>query len=536
MSYFDTVTRRLDSAPLVRLVGLIGLVFAAAVAVPVITTRATAGAFLPHLYCYLANPSLVWTHVTSDAVIGLSYLGISLTLLYIVHHSRSAVPYSWLVLAFGLFIVACGATHVMEVITIWRPVYWISASIKVLTAVASLATAIALPIVTPTILQRITASAESEERRVRLEVANTELDRLNREMKDFDDLKDTIVAQQAARIGTWQWNIKTGENRWSTAVELMHGLAAGSYDGKYRSWEKTIYSQDQPRVMQAVSDALSSGHYEVEYRTIRPDGTHYWTAARGIVRYDASGAPELMLGICMDVTSRKHSEEALVRAEKLAAAGRLAATVAHEINNPLEAVTNLVYLARTGQVDPKPLLESAERELSRMAVITRQTLGFYRDSGTPTDVDVVRVLEGVGRLYSSKMENKKVQLRMEAEIRPTLRAREGDLYQLFGNLISNAIDASRSGGQVVLAIRESRDDGVEVEVIDFGEGIRPEIAERIFEPFFTTKAEFGTGLGLWVSRQVVERMGGKISFDSDNGSGTRFRVYFPAAARSTAAA
>ena len=530
MQLATALNRRLEFESLLRTVGLIALVFATAVFVPLFLFRNSASAFLPHLFCYLANPTLTWTHVTSDSVIGLSYLAISLTLLYIVYRSPVTVPFSWLVLAFGLFIVACGATHVMEVITVWKPLYWVSASIKVLTAGASLATAVALPVVTPMILTRLHAAETSEERRVQLQAANIELARLNRELKELDDLRASLMAQQAMRIGDWEWDIATGENRWSAAVEIMHGFRPGTYDGRYESWVATIHPEDRERVTSAVENALQTGSYELEYRTVRSDDSTYWSAARGMVICDDGGKPIRMLGICMDVTERKSREQALLRAEKLAAAGRLAAAVAHEINNPLEAITNLIYLARQ-QKDPKPFLDLLDTELSRVAAITRQTLGFYRDTSSPTDVDLKAVLGEVVEIYSSKLKTKKISVEIQAQVEPVVRARMGDLHQIFGNLLLNAIDASPHGGNIVLRLTRSGEHGIDVEVMDHGTGVAPNNQEVIFEPFYTTKKDVGTGLGLWVSRQLVERMGGKVSLHSNcQGVGTCFRVYLPESA------
>jgi PAS domain S-box-containing protein len=484
--------------------------------------------FLPHLYCYLSNPALTWTNVASDGLIGLSYVAISFTLLYLVRRSRSSVPFDWLVLSFGLFIVACGATHFMEVLTIWWPYYWVAAAIKIVTAGASVTTAIALPLACPAILAHLKAGESSEESRIQLESANIELKRLNAELHEYDRLKNSLIAQKAARIGDWEWNVRTGENRWSEAVEEMHGLAPGTYDGRYESWWATVHPDDRPIVERALQRANDTGEYEVEYRTLRADGLTYWTATRGKVVYGQDGAPEKFLGICMDVTTRKQNEEALLRAEKLAAAGRLAATVAHEINNPLEAVMNLVFIAKTGVGDTEQVLSLAERELSRVAAIAKQTLGFYRDSGAAVDVDVVAVLQETLDLYSGRLESKALTVEKQFRGAHILRARRGDLYQIFANLLTNAIDASPEGGKITITVYEANAGQLNIDVQDQGSGIPAEIASRLFEPFFTTKKDIGTGLGLWVSRRLAEQLGGTINFTNVNSHhGACFQVALP---------
>ncbi len=501
-----------------------------AIGVPLAATQLRSGSFLPHWYCYLGNGPLTWTHVTSDLMIGFSYVAISCTLLLLVRKSQGTVPFHWMILAFGLFIVACGGTHFMEVLTIWKPVYWVSAAVKVVTAAASISTAVALPMLSPTILRRIEEARAAAEQRTQLESAHRELKSLYRELRESDRLKDALVAQNAARIGDWSWDVRTGKNVWSEAVEVMHGIAPGAYDGRYESWWATVHSDDKDRVTAAVQRALETGDYEVEYRTLRPDNSTYWTAARGKVVYGSDGKPEKLIGICMDVTGRKANEEALLRAEKLAAAGRLAATVAHEINNPLEAVMNLVYLARNTDGDNRALLEQADRELARVSAIAKQTLGFYRDTSSPTEVAVKDVVAKVLETYRSKLDAKQLEVNLEVASEMSLFLRRGDLHQVVANLVANAIDASMTGGQIEIRIFNADAATVVIEVCDQGSGIAPNVAKRIFEPFFTTKKDVGTGLGLWVSKRLIEQMGGRLTFDSDanpHSSGTCFRIQLP---------
>ena len=199
----------------------ITLVALLAIGLPIAATQMRGGSFLPHWYCYLGNGPLTWTHVISDLFIGFSYVAISCTLLYIVRRSEGVIPFHWMVLAFGLFIVACGGTHFMEVVTIWKPYYWVSAAVKVVTAAASISTAIALPALSPAILHRLSEAKKAEDRRAQLETANQELQRLYRELREADRLKDALIAQNAAQIGDWSWDLRTGQTTWSEAVEIM---------------------------------------------------------------------------------------------------------------------------------------------------------------------------------------------------------------------------------------------------------------------------------------------------------------------------
>jgi len=616
-------------------------------------------AFLPHWYCFLGDRPLIYTHLFSDLLIGLSYVAISVTLAWIVHRANRGIPFHWLFLAFGMFIIACGGTHFMEVVTLFKPVYWLSAYVKGITAAASLATAVALPLVTPNILQQVEAAALSEERGRRLEAANIALGRAAAELQELDQLKTGIIAQRAANLGTWEW--RPGENRvvWSETVEVMHGLAPGTFDGNFDSWMATVHAQDRERMDQAVQVALRSGHYDVEYRTVRPDGSSYWTAARGKVSFDEQGRPVRMLGICMDidsrkriilelekqarvldlandaiiivdtegkisfwnrgaerlygwtreeavgrvirdllhtgfpqalegveaavvsngqwqgelkhitksgvqmtiasrwnlyldesgrrlgtfqinrdVTSEKRAEEALRRSEKLAAAGRLAATIAHEINNPLEAVTNLIYLLATNDaLDPasRDYVALAQHELYRVSQLTKQTLGFYRDNSRPEAIDIGQLLDEVLTIYGARLQSKDIQVDKRYGRGDGVQAVAGELRQVFSNLVANSIDALPDGGKLAVRIaycgRNGRR-GVRVTIADNGAGIAPENRHNIFEPFFTTKKDVGTGLGLWVAQEIVSKHGGAVRVRSRTGdgrSGTVFTVFLPEA-------
>jgi PAS domain S-box-containing protein len=237
-----------------------------------------------------------------------------------------------------------------------------------------------------------------------------------------------------------------------------------------------------------------------------------------------------------DVTVEKQSQDVMRKAEKLAAAGRLAATVAHEINNPLEAVGNLIYLVRSTANLPDEIqgyLLMAEQELERVSHITRQTLGFYRDSSEPGPVHVRSVVESVLKLYDNKMKSKPIAVQLDITDGPPVHGMQGELKQLIGNLVSNAADAVDGGGRIKISVRPSareRRSGVEIKVADSGPGVAVENRTRIFEPFFTTKEDVGTGLGLWVSREIATRHGGSIEVspgrDSDLG-GAVFTVFLP---------
>ncbi|HEY5029661.1 MAG TPA: CHASE3 domain-containing protein [Candidatus Angelobacter sp.] len=237
-----------------------------------------------------------------------------------------------------------------------------------------------------------------------------------------------------------------------------------------------------------------------------------------------------------DVTAEKQAQSVLRKAEKLAAAGRLAATVAHEINNPLEAVCNLIYIVKnTGNLpeDIVNYLNMAEQELDRVSHITRQTLGFYRDSSEPGAVPLRGVLESVVRLYENKIKSKSIALEMDLADCPPIQGLQGEIKQLVANLISNAADAVEPGGKIRISLATAQSEhgkGVAIQIADNGPGVPEKNHAHIFEPFFTTKEDVGTGLGLWVSKEIAERHGGTIQLDTSNSNGLGgavFTVFLP---------
>ncbi len=245
-----------------------------------------------------------------------------------------------------------------------------------------------------------------------------------------------------------------------------------------------------------------------------------------------------------DVTAEKQAQEVLRKAEKLAAAGRLAATVAHEINNPLEAVCNLIYIVKNTNSLPEDIvgyLNMAEQELDRVSHITRQTLGFYRDSSEAGPVPLRGVLESVLRLYENKLKSKSIALELDVAECPPIQGLQGELKQLVANLISNAADAVPPGGRIRISLAPASDkagEGVQITVADNGPGVAEKNRTRIFEPFFTTKEDVGTGLGLWVSQEIAERHGGKIQLSQDGHTGLGgavFTVFLPFEGRLEAA-
>ena len=238
------------------------------------------------------------------------------------------------------------------------------------------------------------------------------------------------------------------------------------------------------------------------------------------------------------MTERKLTEDALIKSEKLAAMGRLAGIIAHEINNPLEAISNAFYLLRRHpslDEEAQYCASLAEQELARVAHITKQTLSFYRESARPVSVRISDILDNVLELQSRCLKANGVVLETDYDDSATIHGFPVELKQVFLNLIGNAIQAMAHGGRLRVRVSEWTEDstrrrGVKISVCDTGSGIDPKDAKRIFEPFFTTKDIKGTGLGLWISRGIIQKYEGSIGFRSmrlAGGHATCFSVFIP---------
>jgi signal transduction histidine kinase len=269
-----------------------------------------------------------------------------------------------------------------------------------------------------------------------------------------------------------------------------------------------------------------------------------WTICRGAPMRSDAGELIGYAGTIEDVTERKLAEMTLRKTEKLAAMGRLAGAIAHEINNPLEALSNLFFL-----LQQHPSLDDTAREyanladqqLARIATITKQSLSFYRESNKATTISVAEIVGEVLDFYRELAHRQNIAVERRFETDGMIIAHAGELRQVFANVVGNALQAMPTGGRLRIHIfpavqhESGMRTGLRVNVIDTGAGIAPEIGARLFEPFFTTKAEKGTGLGLWVSRGIVEKYEGTIRFRSTRRpkSSTCFSVFLPTVIQQT---
>ncbi len=348
------------------------------------------------------------------------------------------------------------------------------------------------------------------------------------------------MAERASSGSLWDWDLRSGTILCSEFCSKYYEFPqSATYD--HATWHSRIHPEDRD----AFHAGLAVAHQQQqpilrsEFRAPTRSGDMRWVCSHAEIHYD-NGLPIRMCGIDIDVTQHHRALESLRRSERLVLAGQIAATVAHEINNPLEAVGNLVYLANLEQSQDQihRYLGHAEEELARIHAIARQTLGFYREDLTPSSFGFSEICELTVRVLQRRAEQKGVRVSLDLAPQLRMRGNRGEILQVFINLVANAIDAVSVGGAV--RVRADRaGNRLRIAVLDDGSGIPRNHRACIFQPFFTSKGALGTGLGLWVSRSIVERHHGTIRFRSSTApgrSGTLFLVSFPDAVQAVNAA
>ena len=350
--------------------------------------------------------------------------------------------------------------------------------------------------------------------------------------EQFRVLADSIpqLAWMANPDGSVIWYNRRWYEYTGTSFEQMEGWG----------WQTVQNPELLPAMMAKYRDCLRSGEpFEMTFPLRGADGEFRLFLTLALPVRDKAGTIMRWFGTNTDIDAQRKAETGLRQAEKLAVVGRLAASIAHEINNPLEAVMNLLFLARLTAVDEETsaYLKSAEEELSRVSQIASQALRFHKQQSSAVPTDMVELLDSVLTLYRGKLLRNKIQVNLEPSNCPPMVCYSGEIRQLLANLVGNATDAMLNGGTLRLRVRSVTDwrhhePGVRVTISDTGHGMPPDVRRRIYEPFFTTKGETGTGLGLWVSAGIVEKHRGSMHVRSRTElarSGTTFTVILPLA-------
>ncbi|GGA53030.1 hypothetical protein GCM10011507_00110 [Edaphobacter acidisoli] len=340
-----------------------------------------------------------------------------------------------------------------------------------------------------------------------------------------DSADDAIISKNLDGIVT----------SWNKGAQRIFGYEAEEMIGRsiLRLIPENLYCEEDE-----ILRKLRAGEKIEHYETIRIDKSGEVCEVSVTISPIRNSKGEVIGAskIARDISDRKKMERLVIQAEKLATTGRMAAAIAHEINNPLSSVLNLIFLARQDGVSKHEIenyLAMAEGELERVSHIARRALGYYRDTASPSEVHLSELMENVLAVYRGRILDHGIAVDAKYVDLKKVNVRAGEIVQIFSNVISNAIDAMPRGGTLSISITrtmKSEGDGLQVIVNDTGQGIRREHLSKIFEPFFTTKGNLGTGIGLWVVKQLVECHRGRISISSSTepgDSGTLVNIYLP---------
>jgi len=572
-----SISKRLVQVSIAFLSAVVGLF----IAWPKLAHDVLSSAYMPHLYCYLGSTSLAWTHAIADTLIGLSYVAISTTLAYLIHRGRSDLPFHGLFFAFALFIVACGSSHLVEAVTVWVPVYVLSAAIKVVTALSSIATAVMLPFVVPDVLSLLQRAKTSEERRVLLEATLVERNEAQDALKESYLVSEQKVLDRTAQISRAkdvleaevlerrrnEEMLRQSEERFSKAFcsNPLPMTISTNADGRYLDVNDSFLAlvggergsvvghtmaelaiwvdpQDRITMMRRLSEQGKVIGLPAQIR-----------ASTGVVLEARVSAEQIellgqlcVLAVTEDTTEMRLLQAQSEQAQKMEAVGRLAGGVAHDFNNLLGVIIGYSELS-IETLDPKTKiarhLVQIKLAAARGAHLTRQLLAFSRQQVVSLKVlDINAVIHEAGKLLS-RVVREDIILSYQTSVSVGLiKADAGQIEQVLMNLVVNARDAMPDGGQITIATDSialndkyymghepvPAGDYVMLEVRDTGCGMDEPTKAHVFEPFFTTKQPGkGTGLGLASVYGIVKESGGYVSVGSELGQGTTFKLYFP---------
>ncbi len=477
--------------------------------------------FLPHWYCYVGNTRLVWTNVLADLVIGISYVIISCTLALLVRRAGENLPYQSFFWAFGLFIVSCGATHFMEVLTIWKPVYWLSAAVKIITALASAGTAVVLVIAAPEILRFVRTAREAAAR------AGNEKFR---------------ALVEASPLAVLSFDSQGRVTSWNASAEKTFGFTAEQAIGR----SNPIVPPDLASEHQLLMQKALSGEVIRGFETMRQcaDASRIPVNTYAAPLYGEDGSIAGVMAVVEDISAAKLLTSQIRQAQKLEVLGRLAGGVAHDFNNMLmvlDGSTELLDRSLPPTSNARIYLDQIQRTSAKAAAITKQLLAFSRKQIVEFRSMDLHAALAETEFMLPRLLGSDIELSFHHRAKQSwIRSDAGQIEQVVANLAINARDAMPRGGRLTISTRNEtraphQENGgsshslwVVLEVADNGSGMDEKTRAQIFEPFFTTKPQGkGTGLGLSTVYGIVSQSEGYIQVHSTPGQGTRFEIFFP---------
>lgn len=346
------------------------------------------------------------------------------------------------------------------------------------------------------------------------------------------------LAQKMTLMATWEWQTGSSSLQWSSGSGPVFGLPDQGFQLSVEDFYQSVHPQDRERLRRLFeTGCIDQQDYEAEFRYYWPDGSLHWLFTRARAVLDENGLVCRVVGVTLEITARKRAEDALRASERLAANGRLAATLAHEINNPLNSLRSVLYLLDY-HAGESPLvrryIEMGQREIVHAAAIIRQTLGLYREPQGAIAASPRQEIEQVLAMYQARARRERVEIDARLEFDGTIPVLPGEIRQIVTNLLLNAIDAGARRLRIHLYLSHASDAGpqrtLRLVVADDGSGIPSAAMPRLFDAFYTTKGEKGTGLGLWVICNITRKYGGSIDVRSSQNTGwrgTTFMIRLP---------
>jgi len=531
--------------------------------------------FMPHGHCYFWRPEIVWLHAISDGAIALSYMFIPLALVYFVRKRRD-LPFHWVFFMFGVFILGCGATHAMEIWTLWHGTYRLAGVIKAITAGTSIATAAALVPMIPRALL-LPSPSQLRAANLGLEREIAERNRVERSLQLAHDELELRVQQRTQELATanLQLRAEIGERlraeedlrKQAELLELAHdAVIVRDLNDRITYWNsgaEELYGwRRQEALGESAPDLLHSvypsstespkeevvrvGRWEGELTQTRRDGGRIVVSSRWALQRDDDGQPAAMLQINTDITERKQAEEnlrstqsQLAHMSRVTTMGELSASIAHEVNQPLSAVVTNGNACLRWMALAEPNLDEARAAVTAIIkqgrrasdIIARIRALMKKSPPQMTQLDANDVIREVLILINHEVQRNRVMLHTDLTEGPT--AVMGDrvqLQQVILNLVMNAVESAGTTAESqteVLVTSRNDENRVTVAIRDSGVGIDSKNLDQLFNPFFTTKPH-GMGMGLPISRSIIESHGGRLWAASNPSCGATFQFTLPA--------
>ncbi len=344
----------------------------------------------------------------------------------------------------------------------------------------------------------------------------------------------------AANAAIWDMDLRTGEEYWSDSYFRMLGLEPDKSQASREARVERIHPDDRTHVLETWEAAINNrSEYECQYRIVRADGSVRWVEAKGKLSFDSAGAPVRCIGGLVDITDRKRALSAIIEAEKSAATGKMAASLAHEINNPLESLTNLIYVMKNQAAEPattSEYLQLAEGEVRRIAKLVQKVLAAEREPHRLVRADLGSMLADLVAFYEPRIQQREIRMEIRTDSETEILCDPEEVRLAMTTLLVNAMEAVQTGGRILLHVygcsewKERRRLGVRITVADNGPGIPEHHRASLFQPLVTSKGE-QSAMGLWVTKGIVEKNGGSLRFRSRVAapSGTCFSAFFPMA-------